>query len=411
MKDALIGKIDSCRICGHGVSSSVIDLGALALTGFFEIDGSKVSKGNMSLTRCLSERCGLLQLQEIYDPGVLYGDHYGYASSLNSSMAAHLASKAESAQRKLDLVDGDIVIDVGSNDGTSLSYFPKSVKKIGVDVVGEKYVGKYEAINATCINDFFPSPELGTLLAGKKARLISSYSCFYDLADPVAFASAVASHLARDGLWILEQSYLGSLINSNSFDTICHEHIEYYRLCDIEHICRLVGLKIIDVSFNDINGGSFSVQVARDDSDYSPSDRVSEVLSHESTIDWVEEIQKFSERILSVKTDLLATLDYLIKRGNKIFGLGASTKGNVLLQYFGLSAEYIEAIGEVNIDKVGRETPGSCIPIIDEKLLLMRKPDYVLILPWHFKQHFVENPKYKGLNLIFPLPYPQIIRT
>jgi len=408
MKEVVLDKIDSCRLCKHKVSLPVIDLGELALTGMFGVEGSKISKCSLSLTRCLNEDCGLLQLMEVYDLSLLYGDYYGYASSLNSSMVKHLESKATEIKNKLQLIDGDIVIDIGSNDGTTLSFFSDGVRKIGVDVVGKKYIDNYEAIGATLVDDFFPSPMVSEALNGGKARLISSYSCFYDLPNPLEFAAGISSHLASDGIWVLEQSYLGSMLESNSFDTICHEHIEYYRLCDIGNICRSARLKIIDVSVNDINGGSFSVQVAHECSKYIPSAKVSDMLSRESSIDWGKEIESFSERVLGIKSDLVAMLDSLAAAGNSIYGLGASTKGNVLLQFFGLDNEYIKAIGEVNADKFGCETPGTCIPIMCENLLLAKNPDYLLVLPWHFKQHFMTNPKYKGRKLIFPLPYPII---
>jgi hypothetical protein len=397
----------TCRICRSNNLKTVINLGNQALTGVFIKDGNNVDKYNMSLSMC--QDCGLTQINEIYDLDLLYGDGYGYESALNSSMVSHLKSKAYDLTKILNITDNDIVIDIGSNDATTLSFFDHNIIKIGVDFTGSKFASNYKNINAFLIPDFFPSPKLDKLLENRKAKLISSYSCFYDLPDPVYFAKEVAKNLEDDGLWCLEQSYLPLMLETNSFDTICHEHIEYYKLQDIKNICDQANLEIKDIEFNDINGGSFSVTVGHKNNIFQQSSKTKEILLKEANNDWNQEFKFFNERIAAAKFETINLLEKLQREGKRVAGLGASTKGNVLLQYFGINSDHIDVIGEVNPNKFGCTTPGTNIPIICEKELLASKPDYLFVLPWHFKKFFIENFKEKGISLIFPLPKLEII--
>jgi NDP-4-keto-2,6-dideoxyhexose 3-C-methyltransferase len=405
MSDIELNK--NCRVCSSTNLSTVINLGPQALTGVFIKDGESVSKFNMSLSMC--DECGLTQINEVYDLDLLYGDGYGYESALNSSMVSHLESKAKKLQKIINLKENDIVIDIGSNDATSLSFFDNDLIKIGVDFTGKKFEEKYKEYNSILVPDFFPSPKIDTILKGRKASIVSSYSCFYDLPDPVFFANEVSKILKEDGLWCLEQSYMPLMLDTNSFDTICHEHIEYYKLNDIQNICSVSNLEIKDVEYNDINGGSFSVILGHKNDFIKQNKVVAELLEKENAKNWINEFNDFNNRILLLKEELIKKLGELKKDGKRVAGIGASTKGNVLLQYYGIDSDLIECIGEVNPNKFGCKTPGTGIPIISEDKVLESKPDYLLILPWHFKEFFLHNEKFKGFSLILPLPNLEII--
>lgn len=396
-----------CRVCKSKNLKQVINLGNQALTGVFVEDGKSVEKFNMSLSMCLD--CGLTQINEVYDLSLLYGDGYGYESSLNSSMIEHLRVKAEKIKETLFFEPGDIIIDIGSNDATSLTFFDESINRIGVDYTGKKFQSKYDEINAKLVPDFFPSPQLDEVMNGQKAKFISSYSCFYDLPDPVFFAKEVANNLSKDGLWCLEQSYMPLMIKTNSFDTICHEHIEYYRLTDIKNICDKAGLEIKEIEFNDVNGGSFSVTVGHLNSVHMQSDEAKKVLLDESKVNWLDEFVLFNNRIDVLRSKTKDLLKDLKAKGKRVVGIGASTKGNVLLQYYDLTSNELECIGEVNSNKFGCKTPGTDIPIVNEKELLDSKPDYLFILPWHFKNFFLNNDAFREFPLIMPLPELTII--
>lgn len=402
-------RIDRCRVCGHQELEPVLSLGELALTGVFIKKGADVPAFDISLSMCGNEKCGLVQLNEVYDQSLLYGDHYGYASRLNSSMVNHLREKARLLQEMVPLSAGSIVVDIGSNDATTLSFFPQATKRIGVDATGKKFENSYREIGAELVPEFFPSNTLSRQMMGQKAALVSSYSCFYDLPDPLAFAQGISEILASEGVWCLEQSYMPAMLRTNSFDTVCHEHIEYYKLKDIKNICDRVGLKICDVEFNDINGGSFSLIVCHESSSRPVSLKVSEILSEEERTDWREEFKRFRERITVCKDRLRGLLDEIGAQGKRVSGIGASTKGNVLLQYYGITGAHLDCIGEVNHEKYGCQTPGTAIEILREDDVLSSDPDFLLVLPWHFRKFFVESPKFRGRRLIFPLPQVEVV--
>lgn len=401
--------INCCRICGTGLSKPVLNLGKQALTGLFIKNGHAVEKHQVSLSICLNKKCQLVQINEVYDLNLLYGDHYGYESSLNSSMSSHLKNKIDSINKDIVLNDGDTVVDIGSNDATSLSFYPNNLNKIGVDPTGIKFVDQYQELGIHLVDELFPSSKLDLKIKNRKVKVFTSFACFYDLPDPVKFAKSISDYLAQDGLWYLEQSYLPLMLSTNSFDTLCHEHIEYYRLANIDFIANQAGLEIKDVEFNDINGGSFGVKVGHKNDIHPVSSKVSEVLEKELAMDLFNEFEKFNERVQESKEETIKLLKEIKKDGGRVIGLGASTKGNVLLQYYGIDSDLIESIGEVNPNKFGCQTPGTGIPIISEEEALNLNADYYMILPWHFKNFFLEKEKFSGRNLIFPLPNLTVI--
>jgi len=407
-------EITKCRICDGDEFEVAISLGDQVLTGVFPSSKDEVvASGPIDLVRCSKkEGCGLVQLKQSYDTSEMYGMNYGYRSSLNVSMSQHLENKVNSILRKNILDTGDVVIDIGSNDATTLKFYPENIYNlIGVDPTGIKFESYYPD-NIKLVKDFFGVEQVGPILNGKKAKVISSFSMFYDLEDPVNFAKEVESLLHDDGIWVLEQSYLPAMLETNSFDTICHEHLEFYTLSQIEWIMKEVGLRVIDVEFNDINGGSFSIEAAKEGSLHiSNNDALQKIRLNESKLGLEDgsAFRKFREDVDIARKDLLEFLIKAKEDGKSVAGLGASTKGNVLLQYFDINSELLPFIGEVNQEKFGCYTPGTKIPIMSEEEVIEKKPDYLLVLPWHFKDFFVSNQKFRGLTLIFPLPKLHLI--
>ena len=407
--------IKKCRICGGDEFESVISLGDQVLTGVFPSSKDEVvASGPVDLVRCSKERgCGLVQLKQSYDTSTMYGMNYGYRSSLNASMSQHLENKVNNILKKNILDDGDIVIDIGSNDATTLKAYPENIYNlIGVDPTGIKFEAYYPD-NIKLVKDFFGADQVGPILNGKKAKVITSFSMFYDLEDPINFAKEVESLLHDDGIWVLEQSYLPAMLETNSFDTICHEHLEFYALSQIEWIMKRVGLRVIDVELNNINGGSFSIEVVKKNSLHiSNNAALQKTRLNESKLGLEDgsAFIKFRKDVDIARKDLLEFLIKAKEDGKSVAGLGASTKGNVLLQYFNINYELLPFIGEVNQEKFGCYTPGTKIPIIREREVIEKKPDYLLILPWHFKDFFISNQKFRGLTLILPLPKLHLIR-
>ena len=406
-------RLDACRLCGGSELVTVLQLGEQALTGVFPGSAEEpVVSGPLELVWCSS--CTLLQLAHSYDPLEMYGDNYGYRSGLNRAMVEHLGRKVAGLEALVGLRPGDVVLDIGSNDGTLLgSYETPGLRRIGIDPTATRFASFYPP-ETEVVPDFF-STEAYARVSDEPARVITSIAMFYDLEDPVAFAREVGACLAPDGVWHFEQSYMPSMLRLTAYDTVCHEHLEYYSLANICRIVDEAGLRLLDVRFNRVNGGSFAVTAAHGQSPLTPN----RVL-----IDWFlgqEErmglrtpgpFRRFEESVYRHRTDLTQLVHALRADGASIMGYGASTKGNVLLQFCGLTGSAVDAIADVNPDKVGRVTPGTGIPIISEEEMRAAHPEYLLVLPWHFRDGIVEREvEYirRGGRLIFPLPEIEIV--
>ncbi|GEA07079.1 methyltransferase [Alteromonas sp. KUL42] len=411
----IIKEISSCRICGSNELAEIVTLGDQALTGVFpKSKGQDITSGPLTLVKCNgTDSCGLVQLKHSYDLSEMYGMNYGYRSGLNASMVEHLHSKVA---RILDLgvlSPNDLVIDIGSNDSTTLQAYPKNkYQLVGIDPTGVKF-SEYYPPEIRLVPDFFSAETVREALDGQKAKVISSISMFYDLEDPLAFAREIEGALADEGIWVFEQSYLPAMLRTNSFDTICHEHLEFYALKQINWIAKQAGLKVLDVEFNDINGGSFSITAAKKDASYEPNTAVlDKILADETAmgLDGLSVYEKFNSDVNTERDALLEFLNNAKAQGKTVCGLGASTKGNVLLQYYNIDESLLSCIGEVNSDKFGTFTPGTLIPIESEQAVLASEPDYLLVLPWHFRAFFEQLPSMKGRKLVFPLPHFEIVQ-
>ena len=408
--------INKCRICGGTDLTSVMVLENQALTGVFPKSKSeKITSGPVELIKCIGENgCGLVQLRQSYDLAEMYGMNYGYRSGLNASIVKHLESKVKGILSLDILKAGDLIIDIGSNDATTLKAYPQDLYGlVGIDPTGIKFSDYYPK-NIKLIPEFFSADAVNKALNGKKAKVITSFSMFYDLEDPIAFAKEIEGSLDDNGIWVFEQSYLPAMILTNSFDTICHEHLEFYALKQIMWIADAAGLKVLDVEFNDINGGSFSITAAKKASDLQPKTiKLEKILADERAmgLDTTEAFDSFKVRVEEARIALMNFLNEAKTSGKRVCGLGASTKGNVLLQYYGIDSNLVESIGEVNSDKFGSFTPGTLIPLVSEAELLKSNPDYLLVLPWHFRAFFESLPAMKGRTLVYPLPKFEIVTT
>ena len=405
-------EIDQCRVGGSPHMVSVLNLGMQALTGVFpKSKDEPVGEGPLELV--WSPDSGLLQLRHSFQPEEMYGENYGYRSGLNQSMVDHLNHKVRQLERLVELKAGDTVLDIGSNDCTLLkAYEGLGLTRVGIDPTGSKFASYYPA-DVKLVADFFSSAAYWSA-AARPAKVITSIAMFYDLDQPIEFAKEIAAVLAEDGIWHFEQSYMPSMLRLNSYDTICHEHLEYYSLRVVERILAAAGLVIVDVTMNNVNGGSFAVTAAK------PGKRV----PNHAVIDWMlgqedrmgldtpKPFRDFEERVFRHRDDLSRLIRSLTGDGKKVLGYGASTKGNVVLQFCGLGPDDIPAIAEVNTEKFGRVTPGSHIPIISEQEAKAMRPDYFLVLPWHFKDGILRREKEflaAGGKFIFPFPEIEIV--
>ena len=407
-------KLEKCRVCGNTHLEVVLDLGEQELSGVFPKDkNAKLTSGPMQLVWC--PECGLLQLGHSYDLDEMYGENYGYRSGLNKSMVKHLTNKVYHLERLYQPKAGDIILDIGSNDATALkAYKTQGIRKIGIDPTGKKFKEFYTD-DISLVPDFFTAENFKKVFKDEKAKIITSISMFYDLPSPINFVKDIESVLADDGVWHFEQSYMPSMLRLNSYDTICHEHLEYYSLGVAKYILDAAGMKIIDVEMNAVNGGSFAVTAAK---------KSSKLKSNDAVINWLLEQEErmglktitpykdFAERALRHRSDLRRLITALVKDGKKVYGYGASTKGNTVLQYCNFTEKEIPAIADVNPDKFGAFTPATHIPILSEEECKKQNPDYFLVLPWHFKNGILEREQEfleKGGKMIFPFPEIEIV--
>jgi hypothetical protein len=388
----------------------VLDLGDQYLSGIFPktIDLG-MYKGPLALVKCDEKKggCGHVQLEHTFDLPTMYGDEYGYRSGLNGSMIRHLREKAEKIKADTSLDSGDIVIDIAGNDGTFLGCFPHDLQLMSIDPTSKKfrdYIPEHVNFSADTYRDRFGK---------QKAKVVTSFSMFYDLEDPCDFARQVHEIIDPQGIWVLEQSYMPEMLKQNSFDTVCHEHLSYYGMRQIKYIMDKAGFKIVDFEFNDVNGGSISVVVT-------PSTNSERkecttkltgliALELEKKLDTTEPWEEFAQRINDCKEQFWKIIDFYKANGAKICCLGASTKGNVTLQTWEVTPDDVEVIGDVNPDKDGSFTPGTWIPIKDEEDVLLGEYDLHIVLPWHFRNFFLKNEKFKGKRFLFPLPEPEVV--
>jgi hypothetical protein len=346
----------------------------------------------------------------------MYGATYGYRSGLNASMVLHLQQKVAGLVQLVDLRAGDVVLDIGSNDSTLLQAYPnRNLRLGGIDPSAGKFKHFYPR-DVALAEEFFSVASYRRLFGDAKARIVTSVAMLYDLPAPQVFIDGIASILADDGVWHTEQSYMPTMISRNAYDTACQEHLEYYGLKQVRMMATRAGLRIIDVALNDVNGGSFAVTLAKEASSYrAANDIVTQLLDQEKRSGYatLQPYVDFAERVAQHKTQLVKLVRDLNASGNKVIGYGASTKGNVLLQYCGFTSADISCIAEVNPDKFGAYTPGTRIPILSEDQAKSMRADYMVVLPWHFRANIIEREAEflnKGGKLIFPLPTIEVVK-
>ena len=416
-----IRKRTTCRVCGSSSLKKVIDLGPQYLQGSFVKPGKEMPstrKIGCSLVRCNPQEdenaCGLLQMEHSVPSEILYAA-YWYRSGTNNTMRNHLKDIVDSVANTIPNIKHPLVLDIGCNDGTLLGYYPKNFIKYGCDPSDVAQ----EVKEATVVQDIFPSEELFKMLEGKKLDVITSIAMFYDLEDPVSFVKGISRFLAAKGVWVFEMSYMPRMLELDSYDTICHEHLEFYSLAVLEKILAMGGMKIFKISFNEINGGSIRCYATHKDNSRHDSKENYQLINEirhkefDLELDTDKPYAAFQQRIEVLKTVLHKLLVDLKNEGKKVHVYGASTKGNTILQWCNIDHTLVEYAAERNPDKYGARTLGTDIPIISEEESRAMNPDYYLVLPWHFKAEFMEREKEaldKGTGFIFPVPRVEIYK-
>ena len=404
-------KIKKCRSCNKSKIKKLFSLGNLCFTGKFPAANQEIKKEPIDLVIC--NNCELVQLGHNFDLKYLYGPDYGYRTGINKTMLDHVRGVVKTLTKKTRLKKNELVLDIASNDGSLLNFYDKKIITFGIDPILNKYIEEYKNINYK-ISDFFSQKNI-TSKTKKKFKIITALSVFYDAINPNKFIKDAKSLLSKDGIFLLEFADLASIIENKMFDTICHEHLEYYSSKVIINLCKRNGLRVFDIKKNDINGSSKQYFICHIQSKYKNNQNViNKTLNSEKKLR-LSEPQTFKLFIKSInnsKKKLVNFLKKMKKLGKTVHGYGASTKGNVLLQYYKIDNQMIDCIAERNKNKYNLHTPGTNIKIKSEILSRFDNPDFYLVLPWHFKKEILvreKNIRKKGTKFIFPLPNLKII--
>jgi hypothetical protein len=413
----------TCRLCGSKSLTPILDLQPQMLASAFVSNDNQdripTRKVPLELVRCNPEldenACGLVQLKHTFPSDIMYTD-YWYASGVNQTMRDALADITNKAVQYVDIIQGDIAVDIGCNDGTLL----KSYKNNALDLVGFDPAKNFLGASEECftrINDYFNKRSYIASRGDKKAKIVTSIAMFYDLEDPIKFAQDVSDILSDNGIWVLQMADLPNMLLNNMFDNICHEHTAYYSLAPMEYIFKRCGLKLIDVELNKINGSSYRFYIRKNisaDPTESALKRIAKLRFNEfnMALDTDKPYKTFKENIERNKSELLFFINQELAKGKKIFVYGASTKGNVLLQYCGIDENIVPYAAERNPRKWGTKTLGSNITIISEEDARAMNPDYFLVLPYHFLDEMLLREKdfiQRGGRFIVPVPTVRLV--
>lgn len=408
----MITELKECRYCKSNDLEIVLDLGLIFPSGFLKSDEKVSEDMKAPITLCMCKECGLVQLKHTIDLDLMYRQ-YWYSSSLNRSMVASLKEVVDDIENRIDLTDDDTVVDIGCNDGTLLSLYSKKLfNKVGFEPAHNIHPIKDSV--TTWIPEYFSKEQYRFYqnhpkLRGMQAKIVTAIAMFYDLPDPLKFVNDVKSILADDGIFVIQFTDLVSMFKASAFDNICHEHLEYYKLRDVVNILNDAGLRVIDVSYNNVNGGSIRVTAAHFNSKYETKDVVVTSLVNEFNYLSGYTFDDFKFKIEATKLKVKGFLDWAKTHDYRIYVLGASTKGNTLMQICEFSKELTPYAAEVNKDKFGLRTVGTDIEIISEEDALLKNPKYFIVPVWHFKESLLNSPRIKeylfyGGSLIFPLP-------
>ncbi|EKD24794.1 MAG: hypothetical protein ACD_80C00151G0009 [uncultured bacterium (gcode 4)] len=410
----LFKKVTECRICDNKNLIKILDLWEQALTGVFPQKGEEVGVGPLELIKChWNEGCWLVQLWHNYDLNLLYWDNYWYRSWLNKSMVKHLEEVVNKIKQMISIEKWDLIIDIASNDWVLLNaYWDHWFDLLWIDPTAEKF-SKYYPSFVKYIADFF-SWDIVKKYSDKKAKVITSICMFYDLERPMEFMKQIEESLDDDGIWLSEQSYMPTMVEKTSYDTVCHEHLEYYWLTPIKWMADRVWLKIIGLEFNDLNWWSFQTILAKKWSKKFDEYDVSKILQAEEDNGYngLDVFETFKNNVITNRKDVLSFFEKAKKDNKLVIWYWASTKGNVVLQYCWITADMMPYIMDVNDYKFGRFTPWTNIPIISETEWHAMMPDYLMVLPWHFKKWILENEKKfleRWWHIVFYLPKLEIV--
>jgi len=406
--------IEKCRICYNDSINEVLKLEPqyVATTFVTNNENNPMAKIKIPLTLILCKKCGLVQLKETVRPDLLYKNYF-YRTAINDTMKRDLQDVVNYAVENVKTEKDDVVVDIGANDCTMLSMYPDHLKKFGIEPatnIDWSHVNK----SITIVNNYFSKDTVLKATNGKKAKIISATAVFYDFDDPNIAAKDIKDVLHEDGVCVIQVSYLLDTIRDMNFYDVVHEHLEYYSLKSINYLMERNGLKIIDATTNFVNGGSLRVLVTHKENSRPKSKRYKEILYEDKK--WnLEELDTYVQYEHKIKDIIKKSREFIvneIENGGTVIGLGASTKGNVLLQICGIGKDLLPYISDRNKEKVGLRTLGTDIEIISEEKAREINPSAMLVIPWNFKEEVLSREKdyiQNGGKMLFLMPRPYFV--
>jgi hypothetical protein len=419
-----IKSLTKCKVCNSNDLTEVLTLNEQYLSPTFVKTNkdNKLAEIKSPLTLVLCDKkkndknCGLLQLKEITEPDLLYREYF-YRTATNDTMRKDLKNLVNQVLEIVNPSDKDIIVDIGANDCTMLNFYEKKFNLVGFEPAKNiKFLDKGK--NIKIINNYFNSKNFKENFLEEKAKIITSCAMFYDLEDPIKFVSNIEEILDEDGVWCCQISYLDSMIRNNNFYDICHEHLSYYSIESFEYLINKLNLKLFYAETNAVNGGSIRLYICKKNSNkydkINFSNKLNDLKNEEKNLKLTDAktFFNFEKIVTDLKDKTVKFVDEIIKNKKTVLALGASTKGNIILQHFGLTKEKIKFISERNPEKVGLKCLGSDIELISEERARKINPEAFIVLPWNFKKEIVEREKEylnMGGKLMFVMPYPHIV--
>ena len=414
----MITETKQCRVCGNTLLTPILNLGEQRLSGVFpHPNAPQPSYSPLELLRCDTsenpDACGLIQLKHTAELDEMYGATYGYHSSLSPTMESHLRDKILNLLDFVKPKQGEIILDIGCNDGTLLNCCEgKGLVRVGIDPSSKKFAAFFQD-DIQVIHDFFSAVKVREMIGEQPCKIITSIAMFYDIDDPVDFMRQIKSILAADGVWALELSYLPLMLTNLTYDQICHEHVTYLSLRDMAAMAKQVGLRIIDMETNEVNGGSFHLVLCHEEAHYeSKQIKLGKYLQAEQALTTTKPYEKFRNRVMNHRDEVRHFLQLMKDSGKKVYGYGASTKGNIVLNYCNINKDLLPYISDRNPEKHGLITPGAAIPIISHEQMRADVPDYLFVLVWHFRNEIIRDERMyleQGGKLVFSLPRLHVV--
>jgi hypothetical protein len=376
----------TCRACNDDHLKTIIYFGEMYLPRWVKERDDELPKAPLDLVQCGG--CGLLQLRHTVDPDLLYREFW-YRSGMNQSMRNALISVVETG---MEFHHEGVWLDIGANDGYLLSQVPRTFNRIACEPA-QNFKQELAANSEQVVSDYFSAEAIGT-----QCHVITSAAMFYDLDDPNRFIEDVEKLLAKGGVWINQLNDAPTMMQSNAFDSICHEHLCYYDVPTLSKMYRRNGLSIRKLIYNDVNGGSVRVVATR-----TPKSDVTGMkkVDNDEATGFATRVGQWKERMGNL----------IVSAKGPVWGYGASTKGGTILQYLGLNEHFV-GIADKNPEKHGTMMAGCWIPVTDELALRRSGADMAIVLPWAFRDEFVrreESLRKSGTAMVFPLPNIEVV--